>query len=86
MLTLFVILILLGTVLIVISKNKTYEHDAKAIGYGFILSSVILILPIIIKDSIRTLKENAIIEYINNEVEVINHGDSTYTFLWIDCN
>lgn len=79
-------MILLGIVLIVVSKNKTYEYDAKAIGYGFILSSVILILPIIIKDSIRTLKENAIIEYINHEVEVINHGDSTYTFLWIDCN
>lgn len=39
-----------------------------------------------INDSIRTLKEKAIIEYINQEVEVINHGDSTYTFLWIDCN
>jgi len=86
MLTLFIILILLGIVLIVVSKNKTYEHDAKAFGYGFILSSVILILPIIIKDSIRTIKENAIIEYINQEVEVIDHGDSTYTFLWIDCD
>jgi hypothetical protein len=40
----------------------------------------------IIKDSIRTIKENAIIEYINQEVEVIDHGDSTYTFLWIDCD
>lgn len=40
----------------------------------------------IVKDSIRTIKENAIIEYINHEVEVINHEDSTYTFLWIDCD
>ena len=86
MLTLFIILILLGIVLIVVSKNKAHEHDAKAFGYGFILSSVIFILPIIIKDSIRTIKENAIIEYINHEVEVINHEDSTYTFLWIDCD
>ena len=86
MLTLFIILILLGIVLIVVSKNKAYEHDVKAFGYGFILSSVILILPMIVKDSIRTLKENAIIEYINHEVEVVNHGDSTYTFLWIDCD
>ena len=86
MLTLFIILILLGIVLIVVSKNKAYEHDAKAFGYGFILSSVVLILPMIIKDSIRTIKENAIIEYINQEVEVIDHGDSTYTFLWIDCD
>ena len=86
MLILFVILILLGTVLVVVSKNKPYEHDAKAIGYGLILASVVLILPMIINNSIRTLKEKAIIEYINQEVEVINHGDSTYTFLWIDCN
>lgn len=86
MLILFVILILLGIVLVVVSKNKPYEHDAKAIGYGLILASVILILPMIINDSIRTLKEKAIIEYINQEVEVIDHGDSTYTFLWIDCN
>lgn len=86
MLTLFIILILLGIVLIVVSKNKAYEHDAKALGYGFILSSVILILPTIIKDSIRTIKQDAIIEYINHEVEVINHEDSTYTFLWIDCD
>lgn len=86
MLILFVILILLGIVLVVVSKNKPYEHDAKAIGYGLILASVILILPMMINNSIRTLKEKAIIEYINQEVEVINHGDSTYTFLWIDCN
>lgn len=79
-------MILLGIVLVVVSKNKPYEHDAKAIGYGLILASVILLLPMMINDSIRTLKEKAIIEYINQEVEVINHGDSTYTFLWIDCN
>lgn len=86
MLTLFIILILLGIVLIVVSKNKAYEHDIKAVGYGFILSVVVLILPAIIKNSIRNIKEDAIIEYINQEVEVIDHGDSTYTFLWIDCD
>jgi 3-polyprenyl-4-hydroxybenzoate decarboxylase len=79
-------LILLGIVLVVVSKNKPYEHDAKSIGYGLILAAVILILPMIINDSIRMLKEKAIIEYINQEVEVIDHGDSTYTFLWIDCD
>lgn len=86
MLTLFIILILLGIVLVVVSKNKAYENDAKAFGYGFILSAVIIILPAIIKNSICTIKEDAIIEYINQEVEVIDHGDSTYTFLWIDCD
>jgi hypothetical protein len=68
-----------------VSKNKTYEDYIKATGYGVIIWAILL-LSMIIKDSIHTLKEKAIIEYINHEVEVIDHGDSTYTFLWIDCD
>ena len=55
-------------------------------GYGFILCSVILILPMLISDAITNIKEKAIIQYIQEKVEVIDHGDSTYTFLWIVCD
>lgn len=73
---------MIGIVLIISAKNKKHEHDAKAVGYGLILCSVVLILPILITNTITDIKEKAIIQYIQEEVEVIDHGDSTYTFLW----
>ena len=79
-------LILLGIVLIVISKNKEFEDDIKAIGYGLLLSGIVLVLPAIVKNYIVSFKEQTIIEYLEGEVEVIQHSDSTYTFLWIDCD
>lgn len=79
-------LILLGIILIVISKNKEFEDDIKVIGYVLLLSGIILILPTIVKNYIVSFKEQTIIEYLEGEVEVIQHSDSTYTFLWIDCN
>ena len=79
-------LILLGIVLIVISKNNEFKDDIKSIGYGLLLAGFALILPTIVRNHIISFKEQAIVEYLEGEVEVIQHSDSTYTFLWIDCD
>lgn len=77
---------LLGIVLIVISKNNEFKDDIKSVGYGLLLAGFALILPTIIRNYIVSFKEQAIVEYLEGEVEVIQHSDSTYTFLWIDCD
>lgn len=79
-------LILLGIVLIVISKNNEFKDDIKSVGYGLLLAGFALILPTIIRNYIISFKEQAIVEYLEGEVEIIQHSDSTYTFLWIDCD
>lgn len=79
-------LMLLGIVLIVISKNNEFKDDVKSVGYGLLLAGFALILPTIIRNYIVSFKEQAIVEYLEGEVEVIQHSDSTYTFLWIDCD
>ena len=79
-------LMLLGIVLIVISKNNEFKDDIKSIGYGLLLAGFALILPTIVRNYIVSFKEQAIVEYLEGEVEVIQHSDSTYTFLWIDCD
>lgn len=77
---------LLGIVLIVISKNNEFKDDIKSVGYGLLLAGFALILPTIVRNYIVSFKEQAIVEYLEGEVEVIQHSDSTYTFLWIDCD
>lgn len=77
---------LLGIVLIVTSKNKNFEHDIKATGFGLIVATIILFVPMFVQNIITNIKEKAIIQYIEGDVEVITHSDSTYTFLWIDCD
>lgn len=79
-------LMLLGIVLIVISKNNEFKDDIKSVGYGLLLAGFALILPTIVRNYIVSFKEQAIVEYLEGEVEVIQHSDSTYTFLWIDCD
>jgi hypothetical protein len=77
---------LLGIVLIVISKNNEFKDDIKSVGHGLLLAGFALILPTIVRNYIVSFKEQAIVEYLEGEVEVIQHSDSTYTFLWIDCD
>lgn len=79
-------MLLIGAILIVISEDKKNSHQLKTIGFVIWLMSIIGIFPFIYRDIVHDIKEQGIEEYLNGEIEVIQHADSTYTFLWIDTN
>lgn len=83
MLLSFIILVLIGLVMVL---DGDHDKWTRAVGAFMLIVAVAICLPIIIQNTIRSIKEQGIIEYMNQEVEVINHDDSTYTFLWIDCD
>lgn len=83
MIVLFSILILLGIVLLVIPKKDTENNEiANAIGIGFIIGAIALIVPIIIEKEIKNIKEEGIEQFINGEVQIVHTSDSTHYFLW----
>lgn len=67
----------------VIPKKDTENNEiANAIGIGFIIGAIALIVPIIIEKEIKNIKEEGIEQFINGEVQIVHTSDSTHYFLW----
>lgn len=81
-----IILLLIGAALIVVSENKKNSYRLKITGIVIWIVGFVITLPFIYYNTIQDIKKQGIIEYLNGEIEVIQHSDSTYTFLWIDTN
>lgn len=65
-------------------KNNT-SYILKSIGVTLLFFTTAFIFPKILQETTRYIKEKGIIEYLEGEVEIIQ-SDSTYMFLWIDCD
>ena len=86
MLILLTILVLIGGALIVTAENSKNPYRRKMIGLIIWIVGFTTITPFLYRNSVRQMKEKGIMEYLNGEVEVMQHADTTYTFLWIDTN
>lgn len=73
------------SLLIYPKKENNKSYLIKSLGITVLFFTFAFIFPEVLKETTQYVKEKGIIEYLEGEVEVIQ-SDSTYMFLWIDCN